>query len=120
MPQLVRVEHKDGHGIFRHKILRPDLNELGLSELVDRHYNEIPTPREDIGRFIREYEFCAFKSIEQVKNHILPQEMKILLENDYRVYLIEVSECVEGSSQIIFEKEKIISKKNISHKFKVY
>jgi len=116
--QIVRIEHSDGWGIFRTQGYRPNVSDLGLDALIHRHW-DFPTPaQEGEGEYIRENQFCAFKTIEQVQQWIMPDEIRILLENDFRVYLLEVSNCIVYEYQCVYEKENIIEQKDISELFK--
>lgn len=121
---IVRIEHEDGNGIFRprydqqgnrQRCSGSDLK--GMEELDERHAQFNPPYRDgkEGGSLpMREDHFCAFKSIEQVQQWITKSEMKILLQNEYRVFLLNVTECIEGKMQVLFRKEDIISKKDIS------
>lgn len=124
---IIRIEHKsDGFGIFRSKLKdgNPSRVEVGggeddiLFELWERH-NDFYTPFEDgldIELGFKEW-FCAFKSIEQIQQWILPDEFKVLLENDFNILLLTVTEYQEGEHQVIFTKESIVSTQDISTLF---
>lgn len=117
--QIVRIEHSDGWGIFRTQTNRPNVCDLKLSALIDRHCKFFPTPvQESNGRFIEEDEYCAFKTIEQVQQWITADEIRILLDNDFKVYLLEVATCITYEHQCIYKKENIVEQKDISELFK--
>ena len=124
MKTIIRIEHKSGNGIFR------AVNRLGnyiidskkvgktFNKLQIRHF-EFPTPYGDskISRFINEDEFCAFKSIEQVQQWITKDEIIALTKLDFKVLMLDVSECIEGEYQIIYEKKNILQSKDITNLF---
>ena len=124
MKTIIRIEHKSGYGIFR------AVNRLGnciidskkagktFNKLQVRHF-EFPTPHRDskISRFIEDNEFCAFKSIEQVQQWITKDEIIALTKLDFKVLMLDVSECIEGEYQIIYEKENILQSKDITNLF---
>ena len=124
MKTIIRIEHKSGYGIFR------AVNRLGnciidskkagktFNKLQIRHFG-FPTPHDDskINRFIQDNEFCAFKSIEQVQRWITKDEIIALTKLDFKVLMLDVSECIEGEYQIIYEKENILQSKDITNLF---
>lgn len=126
---IIRIEHKsDGFGMFRSKLNECDDNptrvEVGgggndiLEELWLRH-NNFNTPYKDgldMGLRFKEW-FCAFKSIEQIQQWILPDEFQVLLDNNFHILLLIVTEYQEGDHQIVFTKESIISSQDISSLF---
>lgn len=125
---IIRIEHKsDGFGMFRSELdenSMPSRVEVGdgendiLSELWLRH-NDFNTPYKDkldIELGFKEW-FCAFKSIKQIQRWILPDEFKVLLENDFNILLLTVTEYQEGEHQVIFTKESIVSTQDISTLF---
>lgn len=119
MQQIVRIEHSDGWGIFRTQGGRPNVSDLGMDDLVRRHCNDFPTPyQESGGKSLERNQFCAFKTIEQVQQWIMPDEMRLLLSHDFKVYLLEVSQCITYQHQCVYEKEDIIEQKDISNLFK--
>jgi hypothetical protein len=127
---IIRIEHKsDGFGMFRSKLKDGDDNpsrvEVGddeddiLFELGKRHNDGFYTPFGDgldMNLGFKEW-FCAFKSIEQIQQWILPDEFKVLLDNDFQILLLTVTEYQEGNHQIIFTKESITSSQDISTLF---
>lgn len=62
--------------------------------------------------------YCAYKSRESLKHWITGKEREILLENGYRIYKICVGEYWEGECQIIYTKESIIFKEDISEEIR--
>lgn len=124
MKTIIRIEHKSGHGIFRavnrlgNYIIDTKKNESKFKLLCRRHWN-FPTPSRDskINRFINPEEFCAFKSIEQVQQWITKDEIIALTKLDFKVLMLDVSECIEGEYQIIYEKKNILQSKDITNLF---
>lgn len=115
--QIIRIEHKTGNGMFRTNGY--SVADLNLDDLIERHAKHFPTPYKERGRWIESYEFCAFKTIEQVQDWITKDEMVVLLANDYKVWLLDVSECEVYHYQCIYCKENIIQQKDISGLFKI-
>ena len=124
MKTIIRIEHKSGYGIFRatdrlgNEIIHTKKHENKFKHLVRRHY-DFPTPFRDskIDRYIEPEEFCAFKSIEQVQQWITKDEIIALTKLDFKVLMLDVSECIEGEYQIIYEKKNILQSKDITNLF---
>ena len=122
--QVIRIENKQGVGCFV-----ADENKDAYSlipDACDRHFvgkdsykTQFPTPRqENLNLFKDGYKwFCAFKSIKQLNKLFLPNEIKTLIENEFDIYLLTVSNYQKGRKQIIFTKESIITKENINSLF---
>jgi hypothetical protein len=127
--QCVRIEHPlTGIGIWRSKDEEGNylIDTMPSYERFCKRHERFLTMyaefygSEYIGRKpkLLEEHFCAFKSIDQLLEWVLPKELKEMIELDFRVYLIETSECLEGEFQIAFRKEAIIEKKDITQLFK--
>lgn len=124
MKTIIRIEHKSGYGIFRavnrlgNCIIDTKKNESKFKLLYRRHL-DFPTPSRDskIDRDIETEEFCAFKSIEQVQQWITKDEIIALTKLDFKVLMLDVSECIEGEYQIIYEKKNILQSKDITNLF---
>src|ERR1035441_9093325 len=93
MTTILRIEHKDGCGIFRSHVC---VNLNDFDTFSERH-NDFPTPNEDmfILRYVEEDEFCAFKSIEQLQEWVTADEIKQFIKLNCKVLLIDVSERSE-------------------------
>lgn len=123
MTTIIRIEHISGDGIFGAKnpngnwVLNRDTFEC-YSALSGKH-SDFPTPYEDkgIGRVINDDEYCAFKSIEQVQQWIEKDWFYGLVNNDFKVLMLDVSECVIGEYQVLFKKENILQSKDITNLF---
>lgn len=125
MKQIVRIEHKDsGIGIWNHyrkeSPFKRSVEVINSYELLrDRHLN-FPRPFEETnlkGIFNRDY-YCAFKSLDQLKEWIYDNEVKELIDQGFIILLIELNDYHEGDYQIIFKKEDIITRKDITDIFK--
>lgn len=129
--QAIRIEHEDGQGMF----IVEQCDELGME--IGTRYDKIVGPeflptirqrhtgvfkgpgRETFAdQFISGKHFFAYKSIEQLRQWVFPEEMIQLLDRGYKVYLLNLSEAIEGEMQIIYMKKDIISKQDISSLFK--
>jgi hypothetical protein len=115
MTTILRIEHKDGCGIFRSYASGCLVNAKTFHE---RH-NNFPSPKDDmfILRNVEDDEFCAFKSIEQLQEWVTADEIKQFIKLNCKVLLIDVSECIVGEYQILYKKENIIQTKDISELF---
>ena len=115
---IIRIEHPDtGFGMFASKLNNKRLcYELSnYSQFSSKHEN-FPTPSNDskINRRIKKYEFCAFKSIYQLQKWITKKELKEFISMGFKVYALDVSECIIGKFQIVFEKKNITQSKDIT------
>lgn len=117
----IRIEHPDsGNGIWRHKVNNAYLSQnfSFFDDFCNKHL-EFPTPNRDslIHRYIEENEYCAFKSVQQIQQWMDLEWWNEIFEFGYKVYMLELSDCTVGKYQIIFTKNNIISKKDISSLF---
>lgn len=131
MPQAIRIEHpSDGIGIFvtRYKdergeytsgymVAKFDYEPFDVGDMCNRHY-KFNTPREDHISFEVGKHFCAYKTIEQVNEWITHDEMLQLIDYGFAVYVLELSDILEGEHQIMFDKDNIIERKDITELFK--
>lgn len=129
--QVIRIEHIDGFGPFQESKWVEEINNFEkefsrknytvdniLPEMYRRH-GDFRCPWADhIQNFTVGKHFCGYKSIDQLQQWVKKDEFEVLFANGYNIYLLEVSEAIEGLDQIVFKKEHIISKTNISNLFK--
>jgi hypothetical protein len=123
MKTIVRVEHYVGDGLWKAKDNNGSIymSFSFVDDLVEKHYN-FPTPNQDLLLSISlrknpQY-YCAFKSIEQLQQWIDKEWWKEIFELGFKVLLIDVSECLEGEYQILYQKQHILQSKDISNLFK--
>lgn len=122
--QFIRIKHpEDGEGIWRSKVgnsLDYKIDSLKCyTQLEDRH-SEFKTPSSD-GLNLDKNQldwFCAFKSMGQLYEWILKDEMLELISAGFIVYLIKATDYQEGEYQIIYTKESIVLKIDITNLFK--
>jgi hypothetical protein len=117
--QIIRVEHEDGYGMFRKNSDRyrvVDLCESVMGELCERH-REFPTPNQDnLIEYKDGYEwFCAFRSMEEFNSWVTREQVSVLIEYDFRVFILEVTEYQIGDYQVLYRKDSIISKTDITN-----
>lgn len=112
MKTIVRIEHSDGTGMFTKRDETKKLARHININFVER-FSEFNIPLED-GLDISYDHYCAFKSINHLREWVYPDEIEVFLKNNYRVYLIEVSQVLEGKHNTLYKKEDIISKTDIS------
>ena len=127
MQTILRIEHPEtGYGIFTSSSTEiGKLMKTGADWLLDRAYfydrhDKFPTPSHDHG--LKPYircldDFCAFKSIEEFQQWILPEETKQFIKMGFKILLLDVSECMIGEYQVLFRKKNIIQSKDITHLF---
>lgn len=115
--KIIRIEHyEDGLGPFTYS---SDTNVL--IDFWGRHNKLFPLPQNDIGieRDIHVNEYCGYKSIEELRSWVKPNEIKKLIDLGFRIMLYEMSElkCTIGDYQVIFFKDEHISVKDITELF---
>lgn len=122
MIQAIRIEHADGYGCFCGYLSngesRTHVTTYLLPKVSNRHVN-FNTPWQDGLHMEEDRDFCAYRSVEQLREWIKPEEILVLLDNEYKVYLLELSEAQTGEHQICYRKEHILLKKEISDLFKI-
>jgi len=122
---IIRIEASNGIGMFTNEKF-PSVNRDGFLEgLARRHFDwdttdfNFPTPSQENldlqAQGIRWY--CAFKTLSQVDELILPEEMEELILAGYTVYLMTVEYYQEGKHQVIYTKDSVIFKKDINSLF---
>ncbi len=121
MKTIIRIEHPNsGNGIWRHIENGEHLCDyFSFYDDFSNKHDNFPSPSEDslIRRCIKYDEYCAFKSIEQIQQWIEKEWFEEILSLGFKIYMIDVSECIEGEYQILFKKEHILQQKDISSLF---
>jgi hypothetical protein len=127
MINCYRIEFSDGYGLFFKNLFknnirlnpRPFYAEKDLPELHRRHKENFSFPHDD-GLLIeidgKEY-FCAFKSINDLRYWVYPDEMKKIIGMGFKIYKITANDYQVGKFQIMYTKESIINKEDISAQF---
>lgn len=128
---IIRIEHpSDGMGLWR------SLNTGGWSSKIDRHSqyfkiskrhsnpsvfpglhedDELQYEAKDVD--ICDYHF-AFKDLAQLEVALTREELKECIEVlGFQVFMLDVTDYYESSYQIVFKKESIVNKKDISSMF---
>lgn len=123
----IRIEHsKSGKGIFTHGLdVDPQIYKEGVDYLSNsisffQRHNKFPSPMGDkkIKRYAAENEFCAFKSLEQLREWVTSKEIREFIKMGFKVLLLDLTDCIEGDFQIIYCKEDIVQVKDITNLFK--
>lgn len=113
---VVRIE-RNGRGFFRPS--NKKIYKLGwYNEIMCRH-RDFNIPREDgldLTQDNKEW-FCAYKCLDDLDNWVTEEEVQRLINYGFRVYLITVSEFQEGDHQVIFTKEGILEKQDITDSY---
>ena len=121
MKTLIRIQHNNGKGLFRALDTKGEciLESLHCYEALTYKHWEFPSPLEDnLLNGISKKEFCAFKSIEQVKQWIEPEWFNEIIKAGFKVLLLDVSDCREGEYQILYKKEDVLQTKDIPELFR--
>lgn len=133
---VIRIEHpEDGLGLFIYREKGTNLQENGryptlsdvistftyspiqIGEVSGRHFN-MPTIREFYKQVdnLNKY-YCAYGSVETMKQWINCKEIKQLLSLGFVVLMLDVTDYRESEYQVIYTKESIVSSKDISSLF---
>lgn len=116
--KIIRIE-RDGIGVFKHG--DDDLYQHPIAKRTYRRHNGggFPVPELEglnLSKDCKEW-FCAYISIEDFQAWILPEEVVYFKSVGFKVFLLEVGEYQIGKKQVIFTKESIISKEDITTLF---
>lgn len=117
---VIRIEHpKDGKGIWQSKNEGDKfiINSLSCFDDIITKHIDFPVPYCD-GLSIGHDDFCAFKSVEQVKQWIDDTWWNEIIDAGFKVYMIDISVWQEGEHQILFKKKDIAQQKDITSLFK--
>ena len=109
--KVIRIEHEDGWGMFidisEEKPSRKHSVKYICPVIDDRHLL-FPLPQKEKLPMSHEY-FCAYKSVDQLKKWITTEEIAILKENNYKIFMLEVTDYHEGEHQVIYSKKSIVN-----------
>lgn len=116
METIIRIEHPlDGKGLWRSS------HAIWIDSLYNRHASYqtggMPTPCRD-GIAMSDNLFCAYLSLEQIKQWILQEEFVQVIEAGFFIYMLKVSKCQKGGHQVCYDKNDILEKTNITELFK--
>lgn len=118
MKVVYRVEDSStGIGMFRNTLTMNDM--YGNTSIGSRH-RYFNTPSED-GIDVRKDDkiwYCAYKNLETLIDRVTINDLRFLVRlghANFRAYKIEVREYQEGDHQIIFTKESILEKRDITN-----
>jgi len=121
---IIRIEHKDGFGMFRTNWGSEYKNKYTIGDsketaaMYNRH-NLLPTPwRDGIKDFDTYDMYCAFNDLKTFNKLVKKEELKFLFKKGYKVLLITVSKRLKGKWQVAYKKEDILTTTNISSLFK--
>lgn len=117
MKTIIRIEHKNGIGIFRNKASHSNDNLSCLLNKLFKRHDKFPIPYDDGNLDIYKDHlnwYCAYKSIEQLKQWITYEELLILINNDFKVLILNISNYQEGTYQILYTKESILNSNDIT------
>lgn len=119
MAKIIRVESTvNGLGMFIGTGTNNYVPRWELRSLMRRH-KVFNTPQEDglnIEKDNREW-FCGYKTVQQFQYWVLKEEIKELVRNGFKVFLIEADDFQVGEHQIIFTKESEIKREDITEIF---
>jgi len=66
--------------------------------------------------FTNEY-YCAYISLEEMNKWLTPTEISFFISKGFEVLLLEVSDYIVDSQQVIYRKKSISERKNINSLF---
>lgn len=117
---IIRIEHNCGEGLWKaeNQYCEPIWRSFSFQGKLMEKHDAFPTPTQD-NLTIEGDEYCAFKSIEQIQQWIEPEWFNEIIEMGFTIWMIDVSECKEGKFQVVFKKENILSRKDITELFLV-
>lgn len=131
--QVIRIEHKVSKwGIFTHRFRDIQFARLRMPELFERHCYQFPEPQNEANeRFLKKgmnpkhlnlYKdnktyYCAYKSVKQIQEWVMPEEFAIMVKGGFNIWLLEVTDFQEGNYQVLYTKESIVSKQIINDLF---
>ena len=111
MRTAIRIEHLNGKGPFQ---IVDDYDPFSLiPEFLSRHASFPTADRDGVNRTQDHY--FAYKKVAQIYKWVSKEEYKILKENNFRIYSLRLKNYEEGQQQIIFKKEDVINKKDITN-----
>jgi len=120
MTTIIRIEHTTGWGLWRAALdpFTSIIEVLDCYEEIAAKHRNMPTVPSDPGLGYRDDdEFCAFKSIEEFNQWMEKSWIPELVNNGFKVLMIDVSECRIGEYQVVFKKENILQTKDITSLF---
>lgn len=119
MKTVIRIEHTDtGWGIWRStdKSGKFHIEKLSNYSEFEKKHKKFPIPSQD--ELEREKDdFFAFKSLEQMKEWVTPEELKEFISLGFKVYLFDLGIWQEGKYQIMFKQKDVLQKKDITQLF---
>lgn len=110
---VYRIENSDGSGLFNSEIGKIKPSKF-WREFLNTH--DEPTAIEDF-RWFNKHQFCAYKSMEQIKRLYKQKYINRLLKIGFRFYMIDLKYFEESANQIIFYKTDIVEKIDITEYF---
>lgn len=120
--QVIRIESPNtGEGIFGNIGM---LRTLNIYNRLGRIHNkkDFPGPRQDKALtdiFIKGTHYFAFNNLYQFNKGFPKKELNILIQNGFKVYMLELTEYIQSEYQTIFELKNIKSKIDITNLFKI-
>lgn len=128
---IIRIEHpSDGLGLWRSSYDEKQYNTIEdhscYPEISKRHRDQTRFPafcfdkelQDQISwEAVQEYNF-AFKDLAQLETALTREELKECIEAlGFHVLMLDVTDYYESPYQIVFKKESIVNKKDISSMF---
>lgn len=121
MITVIRIEYLDGNGIFSAKDEKGYLlhKKLNCKNKLEFCFYFFPSPKKDnkICRNPLKNEYCGFLSLADMNYHLNPDLIYDLIKTGFKIYIMQVKTGVLGEFQILYKKEDIVSKKDITYLF---
>lgn len=117
--KILRIEDSNGIGLFLSKEFRKRYYEP-LGKTIRESHNRMEPPNWDpkLASIFDSTYYCGYKSEQELIYFISVVALMHLMRLGFIVYEIELSDFIEGTDQIIFKKEHILSKVSINDKIK--
>jgi hypothetical protein len=117
--QIVRVEGKDGRGMFRPE--DPEIAALiSKNTFISERHCSFKTPFEDGLIMTKDEEwFCAYNDTYDLEQWVRREELTFLIcELGFKVLLLTVSKYQVGEHQAIYTKESIVKQDDITEMYR--
>ena len=115
MIKVIRVENNKGEGFWTASNDDSHLKSLTNIDAFCKRHDLLSTPSEDMAlNSIYKDEYCAFYNEIDLKRFLYLSELKHFSNYNFRIYEMILSKARLGECQVLFRRENIISKKDIT------
>lgn len=115
---IYRIEHKeDKRGMFNSRHSYKVEDTIRITQFpypINCPYDDPKIKR----GIIKRKEFCAFKSLKDVKKYISRKDYDLLTSKGFKLLRIRIDKCVIGKEQVLYQRKNILSCKDITNTIK--